>query len=482
VVAGGPPFVDAQGAECTKFRAFGRPPYHRSATWVAEIGMFSTLCSMALTSLLVGDPAAAQTKSEPDSDAVDESGAAKAELSTAEPLKAEPGVSSNSGPAAKSTVGSEKTSTAAKASESSKSSKSAKSSSKSAKSSSKSATSSSKSAKSSSKSAQSSSKSAKSSSKSSKSSRPATAKECSYLTPVYEHTVEPGEHIGLIAGYYGVTRADLVALNQQFSDPNHIRPGQAVNVCPQIPPRELVVIEHSVGAGETLGSIARHYEIEIEALAEMQQPVLTNRNVIRVGQLVRIEKQGDIIRGFEPRKQRRGALSDGVRLASAAHYVIKRPNLAYGTPRTIKLLGRVLDRYHRRASGGPKLHVGDLSQRGGGPLRGHVSHQHGTDVDIGLVLKGKDASVTRFVTGTDSNLDLRRTWALVHEFLRTGQVRYIFLDYALQKRLYKYALDHGVSKGQLDEWFQYPRGKGRGHGIVRHWKNHRDHIHVRFRG
>ena len=38
----------------------------------------------------------------------------------------------------------------------------------------------------------------------------------------------------------------------------------------------------------------------------------------------------------------------------------------------------------------------------------------------------------------------------------------------------------GVSVDTLDELFQYPRGRGRTSGIIRHWKGHRNHFHIRF--
>jgi len=79
------------------------------------------------------------------------------------------------------------------------------------------------------------------------------------------------------------------------------------------------------------------------------------------------------------------------------------------------------------------------------------------------------------------NIDLERTWVLIEEFIKTGEIRYIFLDYEFQALLYEYAREHGVSKSKLDEYFQYPRGVGRNHGLIRHWRGHRNHIHVRFR-
>ena len=49
------------------------------------------------------------------------------------------------------------------------------------------------------------------------------------------------------------------------------------------------------------------------------------------------------------------------------------------TIRAIQAIGAAWQRAHPR---GPRLGIGDLSVRGGGPMRGHASHQHGLDVDI----------------------------------------------------------------------------------------------------
>jgi hypothetical protein len=74
-----------------------------------------------------------------------------------------------------------------------------------------------------------------------------------------------------------------------------------------------------------------------------------------------------------------------------------------------------------------------------------------------------------------------RTWALIKAFVDSPDVRAVFLDYRLQKLLYEHARKQKVSEAKLDELFQYPRGKGRAFGIIRHWKGHKDHFHVRFR-
>ena len=319
--------------------------------------------------------------------------------------------------------------------------------------------------------------------KSSASKRPKKAKICDYRTPVYEHVVQEGEHLGLIAGRYGILRKDLVRTNPELSNPDLIRPGQKVNVCPELPPREVLQTTHVVSEGESLGKIAKLHGMTLTELMAQQEGAVRDPNRIRIGQTLRIVKPGEIIAGFDPDEEEpvRGRMLVNHRLPQRDGYFIRRPHNAYGTSSTVKLIQRVVERYKRKAGGGPAIHIGDISRKGGGALRGHLSHRRGTDVDIGLVLKGKDADTKYFVPATKDNLDLRRTWLLLWEFLRTERVRYIFLDYRIQKRLYEYAKKSGVSESTLDEYFQYPRGIGRHHGIIRHWRGHHDHIHVRFR-
>ncbi len=311
---------------------------------------------------------------------------------------------------------------------------------------------------------------------------PKPAKICDYRSPLHVHVVQEGEHIGLIAGRYGIFGRDVLATNPKLKNPNVIRPGQRLDICPELPPRESIELTHVIAEGDTLGSVARAHGLSLDELIGLQLKPIKDPNRVFLGQPIRIVKDGEVLRGFGKDARRGpGRLGTSVALGSHENYVIKRPHLAYGTERTIRLIEHSLSRYRARASGGPKVHVGDISRRGGGPLKGHLSHQRGVDVDVGLVLKGANADTTRFVKATEGNLDVRRTWLLVREFLATKEVRYIFLDYAVQRQLYDYARSHGASQGELDTYFQYPRGRGRNHGIVRHWRGHRDHIHVRFR-
>jgi LysM repeat protein len=305
---------------------------------------------------------------------------------------------------------------------------------------------------------------------------------CDFRSPLHTHVVEAGEHLGTIAGRYGVLSKDLLALNPALAaNPNLIRVGQKLAVCPEIAPRELEVREHVVAAGETFNAIALSYELTPDELLAQQKGAIKDPSKLRVGQKLAIVTLGDVLPGFEPEPPMPGRLASGRKLPDSDAYEIKRPHNAWGTKRTIKLVGQAIASYERKAKGGPKLRIGDLSREHGGKLEGHLSHQEGIDIDIGLVLRGKAASRMHFSGATAETIDVERTWLLVESFLDTGEVRYIFLDHGVQKLLYEHAKDHGVPQSKLDEYFQYPRGTGRNHGIIRHWRGHKNHIHVRFR-
>lgn len=305
---------------------------------------------------------------------------------------------------------------------------------------------------------------------------------CDFRSPIHWHVVAAGEHLGLIAGLYGVSSKDIVALNPKLVDnPNYIRVGDKLAVCPDIPPREIVELEYEVEPGDTFNKIAHDHGLAPDELLALQDGKLRDPNKLRVGHTLRIVTVGEILPGFEPEPPQPGRLSNGRKLPDHHAYTIKREHHVYGTARTIRLLGQVVDRYAKRADGGPKLRIGDISKNGGGPLRGHLSHQEGNDVDIGLVLEGELANRLHFSGASADNIDLHRTWILIEEFIATGEVRVIYLDYQVQKLLYEHALQNGVPKAKLDEYFQYPRGTGRTRGLIRHWRGHANHLHVRFR-
>ena len=173
-------------------------------------------------------------------------------------------------------------------------------------------------------------------------------------------------------------------------------------------------------------------------------------------------------------------MADGVQMPPGAAYVLKTPDNAWGTPRTVALLREAVRNYARDHDG-PKVRIGDISRASGGPFPPHLSHQQGRDVDVGYILQGPRKDDLYFVNATPGNLDRERTWALLESMFATGEVTYIFMDYELQKLLYAHAEANGVPPQRLAEIFQYPNGRRASRGKIRHWRSHRGHFHVRFR-
>jgi murein endopeptidase len=313
---------------------------------------------------------------------------------------------------------------------------------------------------------------------------PPGAPECNYETPLWLHEVLEGQHLGQIAGIYGVRRADLQRWNPELRDPNLIRTGSRLRVCPVIAPRETAVVSYVVQRGDSLEKIAAAYAVTLRELVAMQGTDLRDPNLIRPGQTLAIVQDLGVVAAFRPLEVVEwddGKLREGVRLPPGAHYHVKRPALAWGRPSTIQLLQRAIERYGAKRPGGPKVFVGDISRERGGEFPPHVSHRSGRDVDVGYVRRGADADNPHFTRVDDRTLDVARTWELLKSILDTHQIQYVFVDYEIQELLYRYAAAQGIGEDTLDELFQYPRGRHRQHGVIRHWRSHADHFHVRFR-
>jgi murein endopeptidase len=113
-------------------------------------------------------------------------------------------------------------------------------------------------------------------------------------------------------------------------------------------------------------------------------------------------------------------------------------------------------------------------------MEDHRSHQSGRDVDISYYQKrcGVDGCAFRRLGAAD--LDVARQWELLRYWLSRDQLEAAFIDYSLQAALYRHARSQGATREQLARWFQYPRGKDNPYGVVRHFPQHDDHMHLRF--
>jgi LysM repeat protein len=169
-----------------------------------------------------------------------------------------------------------------------------------------------------------------------------------------------------------------------------------------------------------------------------------------------------------------GALINGVSMPHGDRWELLDPANAWGTQETIDALTRAIDKVYEKYPDSPKMQIGHISARNGGPLSPHVSHQSGRDVDVSYYV----STPTRWFTlVTDSNLDRARTWAFVRALLSETDVELILIDRRIQKMLREYATSIGESEAWLGAVFD---GKPGVRPMIIHAKGHANHIHVRF--
>jgi len=125
------------------------------------------------------------------------------------------------------------------------------------------------------------------------------------------------------------------------------------------------------------------------------------------------------------------------------------PHRLYGNEHTIHKILSVIHAYRRKHPHAPRVVIGDISLKGGGPIDDHASHQNGLDVDVYFPRRDR-----KLVAPTShGQIDLRLAQALLDRFLSAG-AQAIFV---------------GSSTGL--------RGPA---GVVITWPGHDYHMHVRF--
>ncbi|HWB76319.1 MAG TPA: penicillin-insensitive murein endopeptidase [Nannocystaceae bacterium] len=173
-----------------------------------------------------------------------------------------------------------------------------------------------------------------------------------------------------------------------------------------------------------------------------------------------------------------GTLEGGVQLPfDPALYTRRDATRSYATTQTLRTLQAALGRLRSEKGFDAEVIIGDISLPRGGSFAPHVSHTSGRDIDIRLILApGLDRTTLPLAP---EQVDWDATWELVHGFLETGQVTYVFLDFAQQGQLYRAGERAGMHPRVLDRWFQWPDAT-KDDAIVRHEPGHRAHLHVRL--
>jgi hypothetical protein len=173
-----------------------------------------------------------------------------------------------------------------------------------------------------------------------------------------------------------------------------------------------------------------------------------------------------------------GSLSGGIQLPfDPTRYTRRDAKRSYATSHTLRTIQAAFTSLRRDRGVKAAVIIGDISLPRGGTFPPHVSHTSGRDIDIRLVLaKGLDRETIPFLA---EQVDWDATWALVHSFLETGDVAYVFLDFQHQAHLHAAALRAGVHEEVLAQWFAWPDGYDSA-SIIRHEPGHRAHLHVRL--
>jgi murein endopeptidase len=142
--------------------------------------------------------------------------------------------------------------------------------------------------------------------------------------------------------------------------------------------------------------------------------------------------------------------ADWVTWNPVADRVPNDPDRLYGHERTIRRILSVAAAYRTANPDAPRIVVGDISFRGGGPMELHRSHQSGLDVDVYYPRRdGTERTPT-----ARSQVDHSLAQDLLDLFVAAG-AKVVFVGYGTDL------------KGPRDVVVPYP--------------NHEDHMHVRFR-
>ncbi len=278
--------------------------------------------------------------------------------------------------------------------------------------------------------------------------------------------VREGDTLASIAERLGL-RAEAILQANEDIDPEHLAVGAELAL-PSAP-----AITHRVRDGDTLTRIARRYDVSVDSLRALNPDVEPLRSGVEL-----------VVREGRPSRSvgapTCGWIAGDVQIpADHPAFVLRDPERAWATQRTVRRLISAFDAIARTDA--PRVRVHDASLHGGGPIDDHRSHQSGRDVDITYYQRegcGREGCPLREIDPED--LDVRRQWTLLRHWLRRDDAEAIFIDYALQAPLYREARRRGATAEELERWFQYPRGRTERDAVIRHFPNHRHHLHVRF--
>ena len=306
------------------------------------------------------------------------------------------------------------------------------------------------------------------------------------------HEVAPAEDIAQLALRYRIDPGKIRGWNG-LGRGARARPGQRLRLLTRRTPPQRQQVRYTVCEGDTWTSIARSHGADPGDVRAY--------NIKRTGRRLYPGLELDVWRdpmiadvvaadappsgpsaairpgGFSVGRPSDGRLVNGVQIPGSADYDRRYPGSAWGTSFAVRHLVDTLHRWREESDYTGLLRLGAMSRQRGRRIGGHRSHQSGRDLDIRLPLR---EGIADTMTPTPRRADWVAIYALVRAFEASGAVTRIFLDYRLQKRLYKVAREAGADRETLRRLIQVPRGQRASRGLLRHSPGHDIHLHVRF--
>ena len=279
-------------------------------------------------------------------------------------------------------------------------------------------------------------------------------------------TVLPGDVLADIAQRFAVSAQELREWNSLEHDTLQV--GRRLKVYSPVSGEERLRMRFKVKEDTSWRELSRRYGLTVKTLLAL------NRRK-RGGKIT----QGQRVTVFIPKSRwNKLFLDGGIQLQDGPGLLVKHPEWAWGRPVTVRTIEEVAAGLAGQFNGS-KVVVGDLSKKRGGRFPPHKGHKGGLDADIGLFLVDQPFTV-KFKNAAPDTIDLERTWFLVRTLLETGRVERLLLDWGLQRLLYRHAQSLETPPELLKEYFQYPAKRWEKKGVIRHYKGHKNHLHVRF--
>lgn len=243
--------------------------------------------------------------------------------------------------------------------------------------------------------------------------------------------------------------------------------------------RPIGEVHWTVDRPTTLAGISNRWGVSTATLAKLN-PGVSATDFLEPGVVLKVYADDPSLPSHSVGAPNAGRLKQGVPMPEGMHWTMREYRTrSFGSKYMVEALKTAFDAYAETFPEGPAIRLGDLSMARGGRLSPHVSHRTGRDIDIGFILHEDRRKDRYWERARPSTFDAEKNWFLIRSLVETGRVQTIFMGARLQRELLPFARRDLTS----DELARYFPSADKGHkyiSVLRHWKGHMDHMHVRF--